>query len=201
VNSSFLGSASRRNLFLAIVALSVVADQVSKFWAVGALTYAFDAPAGGSMSAGAELGRFLTLAHPAGRRSVTVSESFWHFRYAENPGAAFSFLRDFAAALRRPLLLLVALAAMIFIVFYYRRTDEKQGVLRVALALVFAGALGNFLDRVRFGYVIDFIDWHWYESFTWPTFNVADACISVGVGLMLLDMARQPRVKASTKGA
>ena len=54
--------------------------------------------------------------------------------------------------------------------------------------MVFGGAIGNFLDRVRLGYVIDFIDWHWYDKATWPTFNVADAGISIGVGLLLLEL-------------
>ena len=59
------------------------------------------------------------------------------------------------------------------------------------------GALGNFVDRARFGYVIDFIDWHWQRVATWPTFNVADAAITVGVGLLLFESFRRERQRAS----
>lgn len=75
-----------------------------------------------------------------------------------------------------------------FIVVYFLRTQKDQWLLRFALALVFGGAIGNFADRIRLGYVIDFIEWHWYDKASWPTFNVADSAISVGVCLMILDM-------------
>ena len=89
---------------------------------------------------------------------------------------------------------------MIFIIVYVKKSLPEQKLLRLALALVFGGAIGNFLDRVRLGYVIDFIDWHWYNKFTWPTFNVADAAISVGVGLLIVDMIVHGNVEeASTK--
>ena len=183
-----------------IVAVLFVADQVTKFMALGALTHAFDTFGAGAMSFGTELERFLTLKHPGTARVVTVIPDFWHFRYAENPGAAFSFLGGAASSIRTPFLLLVSLVAMVFIVIYYRRTGEKQGLLRVALAMVFSGALGNFVDRVRFGYVIDFIDWHWFDKATWPTFNIADAAISVGVAFLLLDMLRQPKAQRAGAG-
>jgi signal peptidase II len=98
---------------------------------------------------------------------------------------------------RVPLLLLVALVAMVFIVLYYRRLEPSARAVKLALMLVFGGALGNFLDRVRLGYVIDFIVWHWYNRAQWPTFNVADAAITVGVGLMVLDMLLWPKGKAT----
>jgi len=169
--------------------------------ALDALTHAFDTYGAGPLSFGEELGRFLSLKHPGTARVIAVIPDFWHFRYAENPGAAFSFLGSAASGLRTPFLLLVALVAMVFIVVYYRRTGEKQGLLRVALAMVFAGALGNFLDRLRFGYVIDFIDWHWFDKATWPTFNIADAAISVGVAFLLLDMLRAPKSKEARAGS
>ena len=115
-------------------------------------------------------------------------ENFWHFRYAENPGAAWSFLAGAPDWFRTPFFLVVAVAAMIFIIVYFRKTHPEQTLLQIALAMIFGGALGNFIDRFRLGYVIDFIDWHWYASASWPTFNVADAGITVGVVLMALDM-------------
>jgi signal peptidase II len=66
--------------------------------------------------------------------------------------------------------------------------EEAQRLLRVALSLVLAGAVGNFIDRLARGYVVDFVDWHWWNrpDLYWPTFNVADSMIVVGVGLLLL---------------
>jgi signal peptidase II len=185
----------RRVLFVAVVSAVVVLDQVTKFWAVGALTHAFDAY-GGELGWGDKLERFLWLKHPGATGAIAVSDAFWHFRYAENPGAVFSFLRNTAPSFHTPFLLGVALVAMVFIVVYYRRTTPQQTLQRVALALVFGGALGNFLDRVRLGYVIDFIDWHWYEKATWPTFNVADAAITCGVALLVLEALLAPRQRS-----
>jgi signal peptidase II len=186
--SNFLASWSpRRTLFVVIVATIVVLDQTSKFWAVGALTDIFE-PYGRSLGLFDKLAQFFFLPHPTATRDVTVVPSFWRFIYAENPGAAWSFLAGSAAWFRRPFFLLVAAVAMVFILVYYRRTVPSQRLLRIALALVFGGALGNFLDRARGGYVIDFVQWHWYDRVAWPTFNVADAAISIGVGVMLLEM-------------
>ena len=193
---------ARRRLFLALVVAVLVLDQLTKFWALGTLTSAFGAGADGGLGWGEELRCFLWLTHPAASGSVVVSDDFWRFSYVENSGAAFSFLASVGAAwFRRPFLLLVSLVAMVFIVVYYRRTTTRQLALRIALALVFGGALGNFLDRVRLGYVIDFIVWHWYDKAEWPTFNIADAAISVGVTLMVLDMLFAPKVKAEVRSS
>ena len=146
---------------------------------------------------GQQIGLFMATRHPIREGRTIVSESFWSFVYAENPGAAWSFLRDAPEWFRTPFFLLVSVAAMVFIVVYFRRTEPQQRSLRLALALVYGGALGNFFDRVRLGYVIDFIDWHWYGRFTWPTFNVADSAITVGVVIMAADMLfHKPRERS-----
>ncbi len=180
----------RRKLFVAVVAVVSVLDQWSKYWAVGHLTDAFME----SRTFGARLWVFLWDAHPLRTGSISVNDVFWRFVYAENPGAAFSFLASAPAWLRAPFFQIVTLVALGFIIVYYRRTTPEQRMLRWALALVFGGAIGNFLDRVRLGYVIDFIQWHWYDRAHWPTFNVADVAISVGVALMVFEMvlAKQP---------
>ena len=67
--------------------------------------------------------------------------------------------------------------------------------MRFTLGIILGGAIGNFIDRVRLGYVIDFIDWHWYSS-SWPTFNVADSAISVGVVLLVIEMIREEKRNA-----
>ena len=93
--------------------------------------------------------------------------------------------------MRRPFFLLVSVAAIAFIMTLYRRLLPRQRALKWGLPLVLGGALGNVLDRIRFGQVIDFIDVHLvYRGIErhWPTFNVADIAICVGVGLMAIDM-------------
>ena len=76
--------------------------------------------------------------------------------------------------------------AIILLISFYRDYAQDSETTKLALVLVLAGALGNIIDRIRFGVVIDFIDVHWYE-YHWPAFNVADCAISVGVTILLLD--------------
>ncbi|MBI4746390.1 MAG: signal peptidase II [Deltaproteobacteria bacterium] len=76
--------------------------------------------------------------------------------------------------------------------FFYKTVTEK--LLRIALSFILGGALGNMIDRARLGEVIDFIDVHWYSNH-WPAFNVADSAITIGVGLMILDMFIKERQK------
>ncbi|MBC7792784.1 MAG: signal peptidase II [Clostridia bacterium] len=186
---------SPRARIAAVIAVVIfLLDQMSKFWAVKHLTSAFSGVSGLRN----EVGVFLSAHHPSRASRVIVSENFWSFVYAENPGAAWSFLHDAPEYFRTPFFLCVSLAAMVFILVYYRRTTPEQRLLRLALALVFGGALGNFFDRVRLRYVIDFIDWHWYARYTWPTFNVADAAITVGVVMMAADMLfHKPRERSA----
>jgi len=173
-------------VFAAIAATIVVLDQITKWLAVSALTTAFDQASG----FGERLSAFLSKEHPLPKRAITVLENFWHFRYAENTGAAFSFLADSAPWFRTPFFLLITIVAMTMIVVFFRKSQPDAHVMRFALALVFGGAIGNFIDRVRVGYVIDFVSWHWYDKATWPTFNIADSAITVGVALLLLGSLR-----------
>jgi signal peptidase II len=93
----------------------------------------------------------------------------------------------------------VALLAVV-LVWLWRMEPTRWGE-RVALALVVGGGTGNLVDRVRLGYVIDFIDWHWYERFTWPTFNIADAALVTGTGLLLVvSIWRDRRTRLAASG-
>jgi signal peptidase II len=105
---------------------------------------------------------------------------------AHNTGAAFSFLAD-AAGWQRWVFVALALLVSIVITVWLRRLDgQRQRMLAIALALIMGGALGNVVDRLRLGHVIDFVLAHWKGHY-FPAFNVADACITVGAGLLLLD--------------
>ena len=116
---------------------------------------------------------------------------------AKNRGGAWGLLQSTKEDVRRPFFLLVSVAAIAFIMTLYRRLQPRQHALKWGLPLVLGGALGNVFDRIRYGHVIDFIDFHLvYKGIEhhWPTFNVADIAICVGVGLMAIDMFTSKRI-------
>jgi lipoprotein signal peptidase len=140
--------------------------------------------------------------------TVEVWKSHLTLLLAKNRGGAWGLLQSTSENVRRPFFLLVSVAAIAFIMTLYRRLQPRQRALRWGLPLVLGGALGNVFDRIRYGHVIDFIDAHtpfeltqhpFHISFThgpdhhWPTFNVADIAICVGVGLMAIDMFTSKR--------
>jgi signal peptidase II len=114
-----------------------------------------------------------------------VVPNFFDLRYAENPGVAFSMLQEIPGG--RVLLTLLAVAAFVLVILYLRKTPNESTRLHVALGLVGGGAIGNLIDRVLYARVTDFIVWKYYRH-EWPVFNVADAALCIGVGLMILDM-------------
>jgi signal peptidase II len=107
-----------------------------------------------------------------------------------NKGAAFSFLDD-AAGWQRWILSGISAVVSLGILLYIRRVPSYQRLLRISLAFILGGALGNFYDRIALGYVVDFISVY-YESWRFATFNVADAAISIGAALMVLDIFLAP---------
>lgn len=102
-----------------------------------------------------------------------------------NPGAAFSFLAD-ASGWQRWFFMALALAVSVVLVVWLSRLKAGQTRLAAALALILGGAFGNFIDRVLYGHVIDFIELY-YDRFYWPAFNVADSAITVGAVLLVVD--------------
>jgi signal peptidase II len=109
-----------------------------------------------------------------------------------NTGAAFSFLSD-AAGWQRWAFIALALAVSVALLVWLRRLRARaQAALASSLALILAGALGNVIDRVRIGHVIDFVSAHWNDAY-FPAFNVADSAITVGAILLLLDAWRDSR--------
>ncbi|APR99635.1 isoleucine--tRNA ligase [Pajaroellobacter abortibovis] len=122
-----------------------------------------------------------------------IIPNYLAFTLAENRGGAWSLLHDAPESFRRPFFLLVSIISMVFILNLYLRLEASQKALKWGLALVLGGAFGNLVDRVYYGYVIDFIHAHviWNgKDYRWPTFNVADIVICVGAGLMALDMGQ-----------
>lgn len=118
-------------------------------------------------------------------QSLRVIENFFHITYVRNKGASFGMLAD--SAVRVPLFVTVAVIALAGILWYLHRQADDRPYHHLGLAMIFAGAAGNLIDRLRFGEVIDFIDVHWYQHH-WPAFNVADSSITVGTCILLLEM-------------
>jgi len=109
----------------------------------------------------------------------------FQFTYVRNTGASFSFLAQ-AGGWQRWLFVGIAAAASIAMVFWLRHLPKGRNWEAAAWALVLGGALGNLIDRVAYGYVIDFLD-AFYQRWHFPAFNVADSAITVGVGILLVD--------------
>lgn len=175
-------STSRRLVTLAVVAAAVVGlDLGTKEWALGAL----------SRERTGHVPPACTVTHTLtrGRKApVVLIEDHVILEYTENCGGAFGLLGKSSEKLRFPFFVIVSIIAIGVIVSVYRRLEPGQKLLAWALPLVLGGALGNFYDRVVHRFVVDFIKVQLNEEWVWPTFNIADAAISVGVAFMLIDM-------------
>ncbi len=132
-----------------------------------------------------QLTKYLVMKYIPWRRSVQLIRGFFDLTNVQNPGAAFGILSGDHGTWRRAFFIVVTIIALAVIAFLIRTTRER--LLIASFSLIAGGAIGNLVDRVRFGEVVDFIDWY-YRSYHWPTFNIADSAISVGVGLLVIDM-------------
>jgi signal peptidase II len=196
-----------------LVALSlgvVLADQATKYLVLNELTQALDT----QPTTGARLGKFFHDSPEAGfdgfhyrsKRAITVSESFLRLRYAENPGAAFGLFRQLPEAARGPLFHLVSLGAVVLIIYYFRKLQgtKAERWAYFGLPLVLGGAVGNYVDRLSRGFVIDYLEAHWFDKpgWTWPSFNVADTAICIGVGMLVIDslVRREKKERAAVAG-
>ncbi len=158
IENSATGLGWRAGYLLAAFGI-YMADQASKAWAVRALRSGDDR---------------------------TIINGFLDFAYTENKGIAFGQLQE-GGSFGRWFFVILALAAAVAVLYYFVRTPRNDDRILGACALLLAGITGNLTDRVRLGYVIDFISVH-AGSYHWPTFNVADASICVGAGLLAWDL-------------
>jgi signal peptidase II len=144
--------------FAAIAALVVVVDQVTKMMVLQSIPL-FD--------------------------RIVVIPGFFNLTHVHNPGGAFGFLAQNAAAWRHWLFVGAAVFALGVLLFLFHQTPKNLPWLAAALALIFGGAVGNMIDRIRLGEVVDFLDVY-AASYHWPTFNVADSAVSVGIAIFIL---------------
>jgi signal peptidase II len=122
---------------------------------------------------------------------VPLVDGLLSLSHVRNRGAAFGIFSDWDLPYQTLVLAALSLAALVAIAVYFARLPAAARLPRVALALVLGGALGNLLDRLRLGYVVDFVHVYW-RQYQWPDFNVADSAITVGVTLLVLDILRSP---------
>jgi len=151
--------------FLAAPAILLL-DYLTKIWAIGALK------------------------DPRG--SIEVIPGFFDFSYAENTGIAFGIFNSVEYTWKPYALAALAIAAVAGIVYYYHKSPPDRKLLYCALGLTTGGIAGNLGDRIFRGHVVDFIEWHIRDSFYWPNFNIADAAISIGIALLIIDVIKNP---------
>ncbi len=155
-----LGGSNRMLKWLWLSLLVIVLDQLTKLWASSALSYG---------------------------DPLAILPSF-NLTLMFNTGAAFSFLNQ-AGGWQRWLFAFIALVVSAVLLLWMRRLNRSERWLAIALALVLGGALGNLIDRLYLGYVIDFVDVY-YDKWHWPAFNVADSAIFIGVVMLIIDSLR-----------
>jgi signal peptidase II len=168
---------SKKDLFWKIAYLAIAGgvfliDQTTKAWAIRKLRF------GGDWS---------------------VVPNFLNFAYAQNTGVAFSMLDDHGDTGRWGLSV-VAMVAGVLVLYFFWRTPRSDDRILGSLALLMAGIAGNVADRLRLGFVVDFVDLQ-FGSWHYPTFNVADMAICIGAGLLVLDMFLSKKKKASENRA
>lgn len=153
-------SRAKRLVFLLPIAAVVIAlDQWTKTWIVS------------------HLGRF---------EFRTVIDPIFHIVHVHNTGAAFGFLARWAHG--ATLLTATSCVAVSGILAYFFAVRLLSPMSLVIFPLIVGGALGNLIDRLKYGYVIDFIDWHYKDVYHWPAFNIADAAISTAITLLVLEL-------------
>lgn len=143
-----------------------------------------------------QITKIAVLTHFKSRQSVPLIDNLFALTYVENDGAAFGLFSGYDLYF----FLTVSAFAIGFILYFFWTIENGRSMLATSLALIMGGALGNQLDRIRLGYVIDFIDVHHKftvvpYTFIWPKFNVADAAILVGVFFFLWDMIKYEKLK------
>jgi signal peptidase II len=156
----------RRNILFAVVVCPVILlDQLTKGWIIATMPI---------------------------HDSFPIIEGFFNIVHVRNPGAAFGFLAGASPLFRSVFFIAVTLAAIFLILHYLRHATIEEPLLVLSLALILSGAIGNLIDRIRFGEVVDFLDVY-VKTYHWPAFNVADSAISIGASLLVVAILMQEK--------
>ena len=142
-----------------------------------------------------QLTKVLVLEHLRLGQTLEVIPGFLNWTYVNNPGAAFGFLSQMPESFRHNFFLIVPPLAGFFVFLLVRVTRPSEVMQTIALASIFGGAMGNFIDRLRFRFVIDFIDIYWRDRLSWPAFNLADVAIVLGAFILIYFVIQEARSK------
>jgi signal peptidase II len=142
--------------------------------------------------------KFLVLERFRVGETLSLITGFFSLTYIKNTGAAFGILAHADPSFRVPFFVIVPLVALIAISFIFRKLPDTETKLSAALSLVIGGAVGNLIDRVQLGYVVDFLDFHWRYQYHCPAFNVADAAICAGAGLLIWSQWKEKTISSTS---
>ena len=131
-----------------------------------------------------QLTKFFIVKQLPLHHTVAVVSGFFNIIHIKNPGGAFGLLADLSPGMRTFVFLFISSLAVGLILYFYLKTPRTQTWLAVAFALIFGGAVGNLVDRIRFGVVTDFLDFY-ISNYHWPAFNIADSAISIGIRIFV----------------
>ncbi len=126
---------------------------------------------------------------------VVVFDNFFWIIHIRNEGGAFGMLSELSDPVRKLIFIFIPGIALLLFVVYLFKFAQASPLGAFALSLVVGGALGNFVDRIRFGSVLDFLDVHWFDKYHWPAFNVADSAITIGACFLIIDFFLTERKK------
>jgi len=156
---------------LTLPLLVVVADQLTKLWVLGNMTL---------------------------YQSFAVVPGFFSITSVRNPGAAFGLFSTLSDGIRTGFLVGVTILALVLLSVFYFKSQPHEGIARIAAAMVMGGAVGNLIDRLRLGEVVDFLDVY-ISGHHWPAFNIADSAITIGIGLFVWSAWMDGRQQSSTQ--
>ena len=134
-----------------------------------------------------QISKFWVTLHVPMHYSISVVEGFFNITHIRNPGVAFGLFARHESEYKVLFLVVISIIAIIAILIIFHQSPENKKTVRFGLILIFSGAVGNLIDRILYKEVIDFLD-VFYQGFHWPAFNVADSCITTGVGFMIYDL-------------
>ncbi len=164
---------SKLRILIVTLLVTIPLDQASKIWIDSELTYADRIP---------------------------VLEGFFYITHVRNPGAAFGLFNDGPPVLRMTLFIGVSIVAIGIVLSFFRRLAPGEKLSSLALGLILGGAVGNLIDRVARGEVVDFLHFRLWHGYSWPDFNFADTFIVVGVALLVLELLATEGEAAASKG-
>ncbi len=140
---------------------------------------------GGCVIIADQMTKLLIFLYVPFNHNIPVIAGFFNIVHIHNPGGAFGLLANLSSGLRTIIFLFISSLAVGLIFYFYKKTPASHPWLAAGFAMIFGGAIGNLIDRLRFGVVIDFLDFY-IAKYHWPAFNIADSAITVGITVFVI---------------